>query len=102
MVAAVCSWHEHHDRAIQEIQPRLDRRQRMVIVAPALIEAYSVLTRFPAPHRISPGEAMHILEANFLRDMKLVALGAATSRSLLHASPNAGISGGCIYDAVIA
>jgi predicted nucleic acid-binding protein len=102
MVAAVCSWHEHHERAIQEIQNRLNRRQRMVIAAPALIETYSALTRLPAPHRISPSDALQILEANFLRDVKLVALGAATYSALLRASPGAGISGGRIYDAVIA
>jgi predicted nucleic acid-binding protein len=102
MVAAVCSWHEHHERAIQEIQNRLDHRQRMVIAAPALIEAYSVLTRLPAPHRLSPDEALNILEANFLRDVRLVALDAANYRALLRGSPALGISGGRVHDAVIA
>jgi hypothetical protein len=46
MVAFVCSWHEHHKRAAGAIESRLERGERMIIAAPSLIEAYSVLTRF--------------------------------------------------------
>jgi predicted nucleic acid-binding protein len=102
MVAAVCSWHEHHERASQEIQTRLNRKQPMFTAAPAIIEAYSVLTRFPAPHRISPTEALQLLETNFLENGKLVALGGPAYAALLRSSPNAAVSGGRIYDAVIA
>jgi predicted nucleic acid-binding protein len=102
MVAAVCSWHEHHERAIREIQIRFGRKQHMVVAAPALIEAFSVLTRLPAPHRISPRDALELIEANFLRDVKVVALDAAGYRALLRQSTTADISGGRIYDAVIA
>ena len=48
MVAAICSWHQHYERAAGAIESRLDRRERMIVAAPALIETYSVLTRLPA------------------------------------------------------
>jgi len=48
MVAAVCTWHEHHAAAAGEIERRLGRGERMAIPAPALVEAYAVLTRLPA------------------------------------------------------
>jgi predicted nucleic acid-binding protein len=67
-----------------------------------LIEAYSVLTRFPAPHRIAPADARSLLEANFLQGVKVVTLGAATYGALLRGAPDADISGGQTYDAVIA
>jgi predicted nucleic acid-binding protein len=102
MVAAVCSWHEHHAKALAEIQDRLNKRQKMIVAAPALIETYSVLTRLPAPHRISPTDALSLLEANFLRGRKVTALSAAGYGRLLRDSPENGISGGRIYDAVIA
>jgi len=102
MVAAVSSWHEHHGRATAAIDNRLARKQKMIVAAPALIETYSVLTRLPAPHRISPADALAIVDANFLGRVTTVALTAVGYRNLLRGSVEAGISGGRIYDFVIA
>jgi predicted nucleic acid-binding protein len=102
MVAAVCSWHEHHERAARAIESRLNRRERMIVAAPALIEAYSVLTRLPAPHRLSPADALSLMEANFIRPVKVVALPPEDYSAILRGAPVAGISGGRIYDAIIA
>jgi predicted nucleic acid-binding protein len=102
MVAAVCAWHEHHERATRAIEDRLKQRHKMIVAAAALVEAYSVLTRLPSPHRLSPSDALNVLEANFVSSAKLMALGASGYRSLLHGAPEGGISGGRIYDAVIA
>lgn len=57
MVAALCDWHVHHERAAGEIRRRLTDGEAMVIAAPTVIETYSVLTRLPPPHRLSPTEA---------------------------------------------
>jgi predicted nucleic acid-binding protein len=102
MIAAISSWHVHHEPARREIENRLSRNQRMVVAGPTLIEAYSVLTRFPAPHRIAPADAWSLLEANFLQGVKVVALGASAYGILLRRAPDADISGGQTYDAVIA
>ena len=66
MIAAVCSWHEHHEAAANELERRLAARAKMIVAAPALIEAYAVLTRLPPPHRLSPPTALTLLEYNFL------------------------------------
>lgn len=102
MVAAICSWHDHHDRALDEIEARLDRKEQMTVAAPSLIEAYSVLTRLPVPHRIAPAQAMTLIHSNFVRGVKLVALPATAYTAMLQTAPDANISGGRIYDAVIA
>jgi predicted nucleic acid-binding protein len=102
MIAAVCSWHEHHERAILAIENRLNRRERMVVAAPALIEAYSVLTRLAAPYRLTAADALSLMEANFMRQVKVVALPAKDYSVILRGAPAAGISGGRIYDAIIA
>ena len=102
MIAAVCSWHVHHSRASAEIERRLQRRERMLVAAPALIEAYAVLTRLPAPHRLSPSDALSLLEANFLQAGKTVALSSESYSALLRQAPANGIAGGRSYDAVIA
>lgn len=102
MVAAVCTWHEHHSRASAEIERRLQRRERMLVAAPALIEAYAVLTRLPAPHRLGPSDALLLLESNFMRAGKTVALTAESYTALLRQAPENGIAGGRSYAAVIA
>ena len=102
IVAAVSSWHEHHERAINEIQSLLKKKQRMIIAGHSLIEAYSVLTRLPAPHRISAKDANTVLQANFVKNVKTIALTASAYRSLLDSASGTGISGGRIYDALIA
>ncbi len=102
MVAAVSSWHEHHDRARGEIENRLARKHQMIVAGPALIETYSVLTRLPPPHRIAPAAVLSILEANFIRGVKTIALSAPAYATLLKSAPDAGVSGGRAYDAVIA
>jgi predicted nucleic acid-binding protein len=102
LIAAVCSWHEHHERTVKEIERRLRQGDSMIIAAPALVEAYAVLTRLPPPHRLSPSDAITLLDANFMRGVKVIALDERSYRKLLRQAPNLGIAGGRAYDAVIA
>jgi hypothetical protein len=46
--------------------------------------------------------ALSILDANFVRSGKLMALDAASYRRLLRDAPKAGVAGGRTYDAVVA
>lgn len=102
MIAAICSWHEHHSQAVGEIQRRLQRRDKMVAAAPALVEAYAVLTRLPPPHRLSPEDSLVLLEANFIKGARMIALQVGSYQELLRQAPKNGIAGGQTYDAVIA
>lgn len=102
MVAAVCAWHERHRAARAEIEQRLRLRHALLVPCPALVEAYSVLTRLPAPYRLAPEDALAVLEANFVEGARIVALDGPSYRRLLRRAPAGGISGGRIYDAVIA
>lgn len=102
MVAAVCTWHEHHAAVLGEIERRLDAGERLRVPAPALVEAYAVLTRLPAPHRLSPADAWTLLHANFIEPATIVSLGHASYVKLLRRLASAGIAGGKTYDAVIA
>jgi predicted nucleic acid-binding protein len=102
MIAAVCGWHEHHAAATREFQRRLEVGEVLVVAAPAVVETYSVLTRIPSPYRLSPADALALLEASFLGDgMELVALDTARYAALLRGAPERGIAGGRTYDAVI-
>ncbi len=102
MVAAVCGWHQHHERSVREIEQRLSSGEELLVAAAGLAEAYAVLTRLPPPHRLSPPDARALLTANFMGNMaETVALGADTYANLLQSAPERGIAGGAIYDAVI-
>jgi predicted nucleic acid-binding protein len=101
MIAAVCSWHEYHEAAAREIESRLTGRAKMIVAAPALVEAYAVLTRLPPPHRLSPQTALTLLDSNFLKLGAVVALNAKSYKTLLLHAPKNGVAGGRTYDAVI-
>ena len=101
MVAAVCSWHEHHEAAAAEIERRLARRERLSVPAPALIEAYAVLTRLPSPHRLSTADAWALIDANFVTHATVVALDADAYVDLLRRATTQDVAGGRTYDVVI-
>lgn len=101
IIPAVCGWHEHHRAAANEIAARLDRGENLVAAGPALVEAYAVLTRLPAPHRLAPADAHALLEANFL-GAEIAVLDSVGYRELLDRASDDGIAGGATYDAVIA
>jgi len=63
-------------------------------------EAYAVLTRLPWPHRLSPADALALIDGNFLDGA--FALDATAYRTLLRRAAADGTSGGRTYDAIIA
>jgi predicted nucleic acid-binding protein len=102
LIAAVCGWHEQHRVAVTEIERRLDRGERLSVAAHALSEAYAVLTRLPAPHRLAPSDAWELLRANFTNGVLVVELSARQHVEVLRRLAKEGVSGGRTYDAVIA
>jgi predicted nucleic acid-binding protein len=102
MIAAVCGWHEHHAAAGAAIERRLDRGDRLVVAAHALVEAYAVLTRLPAPHRLAPADAWMLVKTNFVTHATVAALPAAAHVALLETLAASGLGGGRSYDALIA
>ena len=74
----------------------------MLSAAPALIEGYAVLTRLPPPHRMAPADALALLDANFIRARRVLALDSKSYCDLLRRAPGEEVSGGRTYDAVIA
>ena len=102
MVAAVCTWHEFHQQACAEIERRLQAGQEMIAAAPALVEAYAVLTRLPPPHRLRSKDAFELLRANFINGAKVAALSSRSYLALTRWASENEVVGGRIYDSVIA
>jgi predicted nucleic acid-binding protein len=95
LVAAFASWHEHHEIAFAAIG-RID-----AVVTHCLLETYSVLTRLPPPHRMAADVTAEYLERSFGRHAAIV-LPAGDQRALVSRCASQGLSGGSVYDALIA
>lgn len=102
IVAAVSQWHEHHTAASVEVNRRLAQGEQLVVAAHALVEAFSVLTRLPAPHRLAPADALAILQASFIDQGQVTALTGEEYVALLRWATAERITGGRVYDALIA
>ena len=94
LVAGFASWHEGHESASEILrkQPRLP--------AHVAVEAYSVLTRLPPPHRV-PANLVSVFISEQFKEPLLLMTDAALRR-LLGALPEMGVTGGRVYDAVVA
>jgi predicted nucleic acid-binding protein len=102
MVAAVCSWHEHHQAATAAVERRLALGERLAVPAHALAETYAVLTRLPAPHRLAPADAWTLVETNFIQSATAVALTGSSYVAVLRHAASQSVAGGRTYDALIA
>jgi predicted nucleic acid-binding protein len=102
MVAAVCAWHDDHASAVAAIEQRLAGRHRLVSPIHAVTETYAVLTRLPAPHRLSPADAWALVSANFVEVGAVVGLPVPRHLAVIRELAAAGTGGGRTYDALIA
>lgn len=93
LVAAFASWHERHEAALVVVPGGR-------IVGHALLEAYSVLTRLPPPHRAPSGVAAAFLER--VATSPPLTLSPTATRRLPVVLAARNISGGASYDALIA
>ena len=99
IVAALLGWHESHEQALSSL---IDASKGgLVVPAPALTEAYSVMTRLPAPHRLAPADACELLSGSFERRAKVVGLTEKEAWRFLRESASQGVAGGSTYDALI-
>ena len=74
----------------------------MTVAAHALVEAYAVLTRLPAPHRLSTADAWTLLRTNFVEAAAVTEISGRQQINLLQQLAASGIGGGRSYDALIA
>ena len=94
-VPAVLPWHAAHD-AVRSTLPR----QKTRALAPVAIETYSVLTRLPPPQRVPADVARgYLIEAFSFPPLVLAPTGYA---QLLDLASAEGITGGAVYDAIVA
>ena len=93
-VALIIEDHEAHVATLDAVRGR-----RLGLAGHAWFETYSVLTRLPAGLRRSPADALRLLARNFPASGFL---GEADAADLGGELARLGISGGAVYDALVA
>lgn len=94
VIASFGAWHEHHDRARRALTAEVR------LPAHAGLEAYAVLTRLPEPFRAPARTVAEFLSATYPAE-RLV-LDADNLMALPERLAALEISGGSVYDALIA
>lgn len=94
VIAGFANWHEHHTVAHQALT------EHPSLVAHAAVEAYSVLTRLPPPHRAQPAIIQEFIAARFTNPF--LVLSDTGYQELLAAVASGQVTGGQTYDALIA
>ncbi|HWX33873.1 MAG TPA: PIN domain-containing protein [Steroidobacteraceae bacterium] len=99
LVAAFYDEHEHHEPSFDLYSKQ--EKSSACTAAHCLAEVYAVVTGMPGKDRASPDEAMLFLQSVRER-LSLVTLDELEYLKVLEDAASAGISGGTVYDAVIA
>jgi predicted nucleic acid-binding protein len=101
LVSAMLPDHIHH----ADSKPWLERAKagafEAVVSGHSLAELYSVLTTLPRTPRISPPEALQLIQKN-VTSHTLMVLSADDYVKLIEELARLGVAGGAVYDAVIA
>ncbi len=92
VLPALLSWHEHHESC-------RSATQGAALPAHVGLESYSVMTRLPSPHRVSPATAAALIEGWF-SGRRLLA-PERLQRELVVTVSELGIAGGSVYDALV-
>lgn len=94
VVAAFASWHEHHELARRV----LDGGVRLI--EHCALEAHSVLTRLPPPHRSPAPVVRDFIRTRF--PQPFLRLSGPAYRAFVLGLPEHDVAGGAAYDALIA
>ena len=97
VVAALLAWHEAHPPAFAALTAAAEEDELLLPIS-SLIECYSVLTRLPAAHRLSPSDAAGLLESALRETGRVVGLRAGATWGFLAAAVREGVRGGATYD----
>ena len=100
IVAALLTWHDHHQAAQTCLNDALESEAKPILPLPAIMEAYSIMTRLPPQFRVSAFAANHLLD-QLRPQVQVVALEGAEVWTLINQLTIAGVIGGAAHDAHI-
>ena len=102
LVAAIVEAHPRHSGAASWLKRAKAGEVEFLTASHSLAELYSVLSTLPARPRISPANAWRLVQENIVASARLIALSPADYSMTLQRASEMGLSGGVIYDALIA
>ena len=102
LVAALVEAHPVHARAFPWLQRTRNGEIESVIATHSIAEAYAVLSSLPISPRITPSAAWVLLEHSVLPYVQTVDLSSLDVKEVVGRLSRQGMSGGIVYDALIA
>jgi toxin FitB len=93
-IPLIVATHHEHDRIVAWWEGR-----EVALSGHASVETYSVLTRLPGDLRLEPADAARLLAERFAPSLSLA---QKTTRRLADTLARLDISGGAVYDALVA
>jgi predicted nucleic acid-binding protein len=100
IVAGLLVDHDRHDVCRSWLDRAKNKEFQALISVHSLAELYSVLTRLPMPHRLSPRTVERMLNEN-LANFERIALSVTDYEIVLADVIRLGITSGGIFDALI-
>jgi predicted nucleic acid-binding protein len=102
IVAGVVESHPMHARCLTWLQRAKAGDFDCFVASHSLAETFAVLTTLPVKPRISPLLAQRLIDANLRTIAKIVPLTVADYSRTIQTMTELGLSGGTVYDALIA
>jgi predicted nucleic acid-binding protein len=102
LVAALVAAHPHHARAFPWLKKAKEEEIELLISSHTMAELYTVLSTLPVIPRITPGMAWRLIHESVLSFATITALSSSDYQSTIKRMSELGISGGAVYDALIA
>lgn len=102
LVAAIVEPHPLHVPAFTWLKRARAKEFDMLIAGHTLAELYAVLTTLPISPKITPGMARYLINSDVETIAKMISLSASDYSSVVKRMADLGLSGGVIYDAIIA
>jgi predicted nucleic acid-binding protein len=99
LVPAFLEDHEHHERSLRVFLGA--KRERDCCAAHSLAEVYATMTRLPGRHRLSEEQVLLFLE-NIRERLAVISLTGEEYHTAIKDAAATGVTGGTIYDALIA
>ncbi len=102
LVAALVEPHPRHQQAFLWMKRARERELEFLVASHTLAELYAVLSTFPLRPRIAPATAWRLVQENIEGMAEVITLSAADYLWMLRDLAGRGLSGGVVYDALVA
>jgi predicted nucleic acid-binding protein len=102
ILSGIVESHPMHAKCLPWLQRAKAGEIECIVVSHTLAETYAVLTTLPVKPRISPLVAQRLIDINLQATARIVPLTAADYWSTIQKMADMGLSGGTVYDALIA